>query len=71
MDADTEQLPRDPSPTDRVVNRHMARLLGQLEDANCPDIFVDAVKAKMAWMRADLNALWKAAGSPEIPPVAP
>ena len=43
------------SDTDTVVNRHMARLLTELEDAGCPSIFRDAVKAKLVWMRQDLN----------------
>jgi len=43
--------------TDRIVNRHTARLLTELEDANCPVIFVQAVKSKLAWMRKDLNEM--------------
>ncbi len=41
--------------TDRIVNRHMARLLTELQDANCPAIFVEAVKSKLVWLRRDLN----------------
>ena len=43
--------------TDAVINRHMARLLTELEEAACPAIFRDAVKSKLAWLRQDLNAL--------------
>jgi len=39
-----------------VVNRHMARLLQNLEDADCPLIFRDAVKAELVWLRNDLTA---------------
>ena len=40
---------------DAVINRHMARLLTELEDAGCPVIFREAVKSKLQWLRADLN----------------
>jgi hypothetical protein len=45
------------SDTDRIINRHIARLLTELEDAGCPVIFRDAVKSKLAWMRSDLNEM--------------
>ena len=45
-----------PSGSDAIINRHMARLLSELEDAGCPVIFRDAVKSKLAWLRSDLNA---------------
>lgn len=38
----------------RIVNRHMARILTELTDAGCPALFVDAVKSKLQWMRSDL-----------------
>jgi len=41
--------------TNSIVNRHMARLLSELEDAGCPAIFRDAVKSKLAWLRSDLE----------------
>ena len=47
----------DMSDTDAVINRHMARLLSELEEAGCPVIFRDAVKSKLAWLRDDLNEL--------------
>lgn len=40
-----------------IVNRHIARLLSDLEDAGCPAIFRDAVKAELQWLRSDLNEL--------------
>ncbi len=47
----------DMTDTDAVINRHMARLLTELEEAGCPVIFRDAVKSKLAWLRKDLNEL--------------
>ena len=41
--------------SDAIINRHMARLLSELEDAGCPTIFVEAVKSKLVWLRRDLN----------------
>lgn len=59
---------RDMTETDRIVNRHMARLLTDLEDAACPAIYVDAVKSKLAWMRKDLNEMKGATDAEQIPP---
>jgi hypothetical protein len=42
--------------SDQIVNRHMARLLSELEEAGCPVIFREAVKSKLAWLRSDLKA---------------
>jgi hypothetical protein len=39
---------------DVVINRHMARLLSELEEAGCPAIFRDAVKSKLQWLRSDI-----------------
>ena len=39
----------------RIVNRHKARLLRNLEDAQCPRIFLDAVISGLNWLRSDLN----------------
>jgi hypothetical protein len=41
--------------TDAIVNRHMARLLDRLEDAGCPEIFRQAVKSELVWLRDDLR----------------
>ena len=41
--------------TDSIVNRHMARLLSALEDAGCPGLYIDAVKAALVWLRKDLR----------------
>ena len=46
---------KEQSETDGLVNRHMARLLAELEDAGCPAIFREAVKSKLQWLRSDLN----------------
>ena len=40
---------------DAIINRHMARLLGELEDAGCPAIFREAVKSKLIWLRQDMK----------------
>ena len=46
---------RGGSATDKIVNRHMARLLFELEEAHCPQVYLDAVKSKLVWLRDDLN----------------
>lgn len=51
------------TPT-QIVNRHMARLLTNLEDAGCPVLFLDAVKAELQWLRHDLET---AALTDEVP----
>ena len=42
---------------EQTVNRHMARLLGNLEDANCPEVYKQAAKAELTWLRSDLKEL--------------
>ena len=42
---------------DMICNRHMARLLDELEEANCPAIYRNAVKGKLQWLRKDLNEM--------------
>ena len=54
--------------SDTIINRHMARLLSELEDAGCPVIFRDAVKSKLAWLRQDLNELKGNNHAEPIPP---
>ena len=41
--------------TDRLINRHMARILTELEQANCPVLYIEAVKSKLTWLRNDIN----------------
>lgn len=41
--------------TSTIINRHMARLLQNLEDAACPAVYRDAVKAELVWLRSDLT----------------
>lgn len=36
----------------RLINRHMARCLGELEEAGCPIVFCDAVKHAFRWLKA-------------------
>jgi demethoxyubiquinone hydroxylase (CLK1/Coq7/Cat5 family) len=50
------------TPTERVINRHMARTLTELEDANCPVVYLDAVRRNMCWLRSDLLELDKEGG---------
>jgi len=52
---ETDKPPK--SASDRLVNRHMARLLDELQDAGCPAIFREAVKSEMVWLRSDLNEM--------------
>ena len=40
--------------TNQIINRHMARLLCELEDAECPVLYRMAVKAAFQWLRSDL-----------------
>ena len=47
---------KEQTESDRIVNRHMARLLAGLEEAGCPLIFREAVKSALVWMRDDLKA---------------
>lgn len=47
----------EPTETDKVVNRHLARLLDNLEQANCPTVYVQAVKAEISWLRSDIKEL--------------
>ena len=51
------------SETDKIINRHTARLLTELEDAGCPVIFKDAVKSKLHWLRDDLNEINETKGN--------
>jgi hypothetical protein len=52
--------------TDRIINRHIARLLSELEDAGCPVVFRDAVKSKLTWMRSDLKEMKDVKAVPTI-----
>ena len=49
----------EPYKTDpgAIVNRHMARLLTNLEQAGCPAVYLAAVKSELVWLRTDLNEL--------------
>jgi len=38
-----------------IINRHKARLLKNLEDANCPQVYRDAVTTGLNWLRSDIN----------------
>ena len=43
--------------TTRTVNRHMARLLTNLEEIHTPEIIKHAVKSEMVYLRDDLAEL--------------
>lgn len=45
----------EPNELNRIINRHKARVLQNLEDAGCPVIFRDAVASGINWLRSDLN----------------
>ncbi len=47
------------SDVERVVNRHIARLLEDLEDVQCPKVFIEAVKSELRWLRSDIVDLLK------------
>jgi hypothetical protein len=37
-----------------LLNRHMARLLTNLEQAGCPVLFRNEVKSELVWLRSDI-----------------
>jgi hypothetical protein len=39
----------------RLINRHMARLLTDLEDAGCPKLYIQAVKSAFTWLKDDVT----------------
>jgi hypothetical protein len=39
----------------RMINRHMARLLTDLEDAGCPKLYIQAVKSALTWLKDDVR----------------
>jgi hypothetical protein len=47
----------EPTETDKIVNRHLARLLDNLEQASCPTVYIQAVKSEISWLRSDLKEL--------------
>ena len=42
---------------EQLVNRHIARLMTNLEAANCPEVYKQAAKAELTWLRSDLKEL--------------
>jgi len=50
----------------RACNRHMARLLSNLEDAQCPKVHCEIVKREMQWLRHDLLQM---AANSDVPPL--
>jgi hypothetical protein len=41
----------------KSCNRHMARLLCDLEEAQCPKVHREIVKRELQWLRHDLLAI--------------
>jgi len=39
---------------ERIINRHIARMMCDLEAAECPALFRHAVKSEMQWLRKDV-----------------
>jgi hypothetical protein len=44
----------DDNEVNTLVNRHMARLLTDLEDAKCPRVYHGIVKGALVWLRSDI-----------------
>lgn len=53
---------------ERLCNRHTARLMGNLEDAHCPDVYKQAAKTELQWLRSDLKELAEMKEPHEIKP---
>lgn len=49
---------KEKTEVNAIINRHIARIMTDLEDAGCATIFRDAVKGKLQWMRSDVNAVF-------------
>ena len=45
----------DKEKIDRLANRHCARTLTNLEDAECPRLYINAVRDGFRWLRSDLR----------------
>jgi len=44
---------------DIIINRHMARILTDLEKARCSVVYKKMVKTGLIWMRSDINEMIK------------
>jgi hypothetical protein len=38
----------------KIINRHIARILTELEDDGCPVLIFDNVKSRLGWLRSDI-----------------
>jgi hypothetical protein len=52
----------------RACNRHMARLLADLEEAQCPKVYRDVVRAGMQYLRHDMIDLAEKRSTPLTTP---
>jgi hypothetical protein len=50
-------ITNEPTELTRSINRHKARLLCNLEEIDCPAIYVEAVKSAYNWLRSDLQKI--------------
>ena len=41
--------------SNKIINRHKARILSDLEEADCPLIFRNAVISGLNWLRSDID----------------
>lgn len=56
----------DTKEIERIVNRHMARMLSNLEQAGCPVVFIDWIKSGLSWLRSDLVEALKESNEKEL-----
>lgn len=38
----------------RIINRHIARILTELEDEQCPVLIFEHIKDRLTWLRKDI-----------------
>ncbi len=46
---------REMATSNKIINRHKARILSDLEEADCPLIFRNAVISGLNWLRSDID----------------
>jgi hypothetical protein len=54
-----KKMSEQTATSDKIINRHIARLLTNLEQANCPEVYVQAVKSELTWLRSDLKEFYE------------
>lgn len=48
-------MTKDAITNNSIINRHKARLLKNLEDAQCPKVYLEAVISGLNWLRSDIT----------------